>query len=74
MQSIRWNHHTSEWTATLPEGTQVHSHSYREVEDLLHELDNPAARRRERVADAVAVVTVVSVFLIGMILAAICWS
>ena len=74
MQSIRWNHHTSEWTATLPEGTQVRSHSYREVEDLLAQLDNPAARRRERVADAFAIVTVVSVFLIGMILAAICWS
>ena len=73
MQSIRWNHHTSEWTATLPEGTQVHSHSYREVEDLLDQLDNPAARRREAVADAVAIVTVTTILCVVIAVAAWLW-
>jgi hypothetical protein len=73
MTAIRWNHHTSEWTATLPEGTPIHSHSYREVEDLLHELDNPAARRRDRVANAVAIVTVTTFFCIVTAVAAWLW-
>ena len=73
MTTIRWNHHDQEWTATLPEGTQVHSHSYREVEDLLHELDNPAARRRERVADAVAIATVTTILCLVTAVAAWLW-
>ena len=73
MTTIQWNHHTSEWTATLPEGTRVHSHSYREVEDRLGELDNPAARRRERVADAVAMVTVTTILCLVTAVAAWLW-
>ena len=62
MTTIRWNHHTSEWTATLPEGTQVHSHSYREVEGFLTDLQrSPAARRRENVANAVTVVVICTI-------------
>jgi len=73
MTTIHWDHHTSEWTATLPEGTQVHSHSYREVEDMLEQLDNPSARRRERIADAVTVVTVTTILCIVTAVAAWLW-
>ena len=72
--AIAWNHHTSEWTATLPEGTQVHSPSIRELESFLDDLENnPAARRRERVADAVAVVTVTTILCLVTAVAAWLW-
>jgi len=65
MTEIRWNHHTSEWTATLPEGTQVHSRSLRELEEFLDGLQNsPAARHRQHridLATAVAVAVILGV-------------
>jgi hypothetical protein len=73
MRKPRWNHHTNEWEVYTREGTQIHSHSYRVVEDLLDQLDNPSARRRENVANAVAVVTAATIILAVTAVAAWLW-
>ena len=73
MNKPRWNHHTNEWELYTRDGTPIRSHSYREVEDMFDQLDNPAARRREHVADAVAIVTVTTILCIVTAVAAWLW-
>jgi hypothetical protein len=73
MTKPRWNHHTQEWEVYTREGTQIHSHSYRVVEDLLDQLDNPSARRRENVANAVTAVAVTTILCVVTAVAAWLW-
>ena len=73
MTSIRWDHHENQWAARFDDGTIVRSPSIRELEQFLEEHDTPARRKRERLCNAVAVVTVTAILCVVTAVAALLW-
>ena len=74
MTSIHWDASHGLWAATLEDGTVIRSPSETELESFLDLFNqSPARRRRERLCNAVAVVTVTAILCIVTAVAAWLW-